>query len=104
MDDYSRQNMGLVNQLTGNVGELRGSIAGIVDRQGRQELQTSKLSDKIDQIDEKIDSLVRLVEQGRGAGWMAIGTMRATRLSWGALCSAVLVFWILAEKFHWFGL
>lgn len=91
-------------QLSGDVGELRGNVTGIIERQGRAEHTMSVLAEKVDTIDEKIDALTALVNQGRGAFLFGGYAAKATHGAWAAVCFVILAVWTLSEKFHWFGM
>lgn len=64
----------------------------------------SVLAEKVDTIDEKIDALTALVNQGRGAFLFGGYAAKATHGAWAGVTFVILLVWTLSEKFHWFGM
>lgn len=86
MEELLRSQIGAVGDLKGQVGKIEGRL--------------DSLEDRFERLDGKIDTLVSMAEQGRGAQlWLA----KSTRAAWlVAVAVAGGAAWLL-DKFHILG-
>ena len=84
--------------LAERVARTETMVDHIAHRQASHEAATLRAGEKIEGVDRKLDEVTALINQARGAGFLASKLSGITRGAWALIVVAAAVAWSLWDK------